>query len=191
VGADRLTRVLAAHLHLLGDDVDLASMAPVLREDGTDAISDLVLSRTMETAENKLEHLVVELKRPSHGLTPGDIDQIRSYAVAVAKDDRFQQPNVQWTYVLVGNSTSSGVDDQRAQVGQPYGRVQITPRYSIWVRNWAEIISDARHRHKFVQQSLDYKTTHDSGVEYLRRKHHQYLPDAMLPDGEVAETGQG
>jgi hypothetical protein len=25
--------------------------------------------------------------------------------------------------------------------------------------------------------------THDSGVEYLRRKHRHYLPDAMLPDG--------
>jgi hypothetical protein len=185
---DRLTRVLAAHLHLLGEDVDLASMPPVLREDGRDAIPDLVLSRTMETAENKLEHLVVELKRPSHSLTPADIDQLRSYAVAVAGDDRFQQPNVQWTYVLVGNSTSTGVDDQRTQVGQPYGRVQITTRYSIWVRNWAEVIGDARHRHKFVQQSLDYKTTHDSGVEYLRRKHRQYLPDAMLPDGGTAEA---
>jgi Histidine kinase-, DNA gyrase B-, and HSP90-like ATPase len=178
---DRLTKVLAAHLHLLGDDVDLAAMEPVLREDGSDAIPDLVLSRTMQTAENKYEHLVVELKRPSHTLTPDDIDQLRSYAVAVASDDRFQQPNVHWSYILVGNSTTRGVDDQREQVGQPYGRVQITPKYSIWVRNWAEIIGDARHRHKFVQQSLDYQTTHDAGVDYLRRTHRQYLPAAMQP----------
>jgi hypothetical protein len=164
----------------LGDDVDLAGLPPVLREDGSDAIPDLVLSRTMETAENKYEHLVVELKRPSHMLKPDDIDQVRSYAVAVTGDDRFQQPNVQWTYVLVGNSTSTGVDDQRDQVGQPYGRVQIAKRYSIWVKNWAEIIGDARHRHKFVQHSLDYKTTHDTGVDYLRRKHREYLPDAIL-----------
>jgi len=92
--------VLAAHLHLLGDDVDLASMPPVLREDGSDAIPDLVLSRTIETAENKLEHLIVELKRPSQSLTSADIEQLRSYAVADARDDRFQQPNVQWTHVL-------------------------------------------------------------------------------------------
>ncbi len=162
--------MLAAHLHLLGDDVDLASLQPVLHEDGSDAIPDLVLSRTMETAENKYEHLVVELKRPSHTLTPDDIEQVRSYAVAVVGDDRFQQPNVKWTYVLVGNSTSTGVDDQRDQVGQPYGRVQNARKYEIWVSNWAEIIGDARHRHKFVQQSPDYKTTHDAGVDYLRRK---------------------
>ena len=54
----------------------------------------------------KYEHLIMELKRPSHKLTPADIDQIRCYAVAVAEDDRFQQLNVQWTYVLAGNSTS-------------------------------------------------------------------------------------
>jgi hypothetical protein len=77
------------------------------------------------------------------------------------------------------------------QVGQPYGRVQITTRYSIWVRNWAEAIGDAQHRHKFVQQSLDYKATHDSGVDYLRREHHQYLPNAMLPDGEPVDGRQG
>jgi hypothetical protein len=91
---DRLTQVLAAHLDLLGEDVDLANRGRVLREDGSDAIPDLVLSRTLETAENKYEHLVVELKRPSHKLMPADIDQLRSYAVAVAEDDRFQQPNV-------------------------------------------------------------------------------------------------
>jgi hypothetical protein len=67
---DRLTKVLAAHLRLLGDDVNLAGTEPVLREDGTDAIADLVLSRTMQTAENKCAHLVVELKRPSHTVTP-------------------------------------------------------------------------------------------------------------------------
>jgi hypothetical protein len=50
------------------------------------------------------------------------------------------------------------------------------------VRNWAEVIGDAVHRHKFVQQSLDYTTNHDNGVAYLRQKHQQYLPDVMLGD---------
>lgn len=182
---DRLTQVLAAHLDLLGEDVELASRGPVLREGGRDAIPDLVLSRTLETAENKYEHLVVELKRPAHTLTSADIEQLRSYAVAVADDDRFQQPNVRWTYVMIGNSTNTSVDDQRVQLDQPYGRVQITKRYSIWVRSWSEAIGDAQHRHKFVQQSLDYTTNHDAGVQYLREKHRQYLPDAMLPVEEA------
>jgi len=187
---DRLTQVLAAYLHLLGEEVDLASLRPAFREDGSDAIPDLVLSRTLETAENKYEHLVVELKRPSHKLTSADIEQLRSYAVAVAEDDRFRQPNARWTYVLIGNSTNTSVDEQRDQVEQPYGRVQNTKRYSIWVRNWSEVIGDARHRHKFVQQSLDYTTNHDTGVQYLREKHRQYLPDVMLPADEASAARQ-
>lgn len=177
---DRLTQVLAAHLARLGEDVELASLEPVLREDGSDAIPDLVLSRTLETAENKYEHLVVELKRPAHKLKLEDIDQLRSYAVAVARDDRFQQPNAHWTYILIGNSTESGVDDQREQLGQPFGMVQTSKKYDIWIKNWAEVIGDALHRLRFVQQSLDYTTDHDSGVAYLREKHRRYLPDVML-----------
>jgi hypothetical protein len=48
-----------------------------------------------------------------------------------------------------------------------------------------EVIGDAKHRHKFVQQSLDYTTDHDTGVEYLREKHDEYLPDAMLAADEA------
>jgi hypothetical protein len=51
------------------------------------------------------------------------------------------------------------------------------------VRTWGELIGDAKHRHKYVQKSLDYTTNHDQGVAYLRRKHGQYLPDVMAgPD---------
>ncbi len=191
---DRLTQVLAKYLEKLGQNVELAALAPVLREDGSDAIPDLVLSRTLETSENKWEHLVVELKRPSHRLASEDIDQIRSYAVAVSEDERFQQPNAHWTYVLVGNSTTQGVDDQRELVNQPFGLVQPSKRYSIWVRTWAEVIGDARHRHRFVQQSLDYTTTHDTGVVYLQQRHSQYLPEGLAPhqdiDSRALEHGQ-
>jgi hypothetical protein len=90
---------------------------------------------------------------------------------------------------LIGNSTSSGVDSQRRQLGQPYGRAQITERFEIWVRTWAEVIGDAQHRHKFVQRSLDYTADHDSGIEYMRRKHSQFLPDVMFATDEAPLAG--
>src|SRR6185312_3019171 len=108
------------------------ALKPVLRENGSDAIPDLVLSRTREASSNRWEHLVVELKRPAHRLTSEDIDQIRSYATAVAEDERFDQPNAHWDYVLVGNSTTTSVDDQREQVDRPFGLVQPSKRYTIW-----------------------------------------------------------
>ncbi len=60
-------------------------------------------------------------------------------------------------------------------------------RYTIWVHTWSEIIRNAMHRHKFVQDSLNYTTSHDLGVEHLRERHNEYLPDALkveLPDGD-------
>lgn len=42
---NRLAQVLTAHLHLLGDDVELANLQPVLREDGSDAILDPSVDR--------------------------------------------------------------------------------------------------------------------------------------------------
>ena len=182
---DRLTRVLAAHLHLLGEDVDLANLRLVLREDDNDAIPDLVLSRTLETAENKYEHLVVELKRPSHELKSADVEQLRSYAVAVAEDDRFQQPNVRWTYVLIGDSTNTSVDERRDQIDQPYGRVQNAKRYSISVRNSSEVICEPSTGTSSFNIASTIQRIIDAGVEYLREKHQQYLPDAMLPAAEA------
>jgi len=79
----------------------------------------------------------------------------------------------------VGNTTNTTVQDMRTQTGQPFGRVQLSKRYTIWVRTWAELIGDAKHRHKYVQQSLDYTTKHDHGAAYLRKKHSQYLPEVM------------
>ena len=47
----------------------------------------------------------------------------------------------------------------------------------IVVKRWSELISDAEHRLKFVQNSLEYETSHDSGLAHLREKYAQFLPD--------------
>lgn len=68
-------------------------------------------------------------------------------------------------------------------------------RYTIWVKAWAEIIGDAEHRHKFLQESLDYTTSHDHGIKLLQEKHAGYLPGVLAADPteesvvEVSEEG--
>ncbi len=78
-----------------------------------------------------------------------------------------------------GNKTNTIIQDMRASTGQPFGLVQLSKRYTIWARTWAELIGDAKHRHKYVQRSLDYTTDHDQGVAYRRKTHSQYLPEVM------------
>lgn len=182
---ERLYEVLKKHLALLGEDVELAELGEVHVENGKVAIPDLVLGRKLQTGKNQFEQLVVELKRPSHRLTGDDLDQVRKYASAISSDERFGQPNVTWEFWLVGNVTNDIVDDQRKQPHLPYGVVQ-TGKYKIVVKTWAEILGDAEHRLRFVQNSLKYTTDHDKGLESLRAKYAQYLPEEDEPEGETA-----
>ncbi len=177
-----LTKVLVKYLSYLGDDVDVADDKPVLRHDGSKPIPDLVLSRTSEIAQDLVENIVVELKRPSVELGSKEMTQIEEYALAVMRDERFNKPNVKWDFWLIGNSLDEFVESRRNQVGFPFGYVQRTERMSIQVRTWSEVINDARHRLKFVERNLDYRADHADGVEYLRETHARYLPKSLAVD---------
>jgi hypothetical protein len=177
-----LNAVLRKFLARLGHDVEMATEKPVIRDDGSIGIPDLVLGRSLETSADHTAHLVVELKRPSHKLDASDVDQLRSYASAIVNDERFARSNVSWDFWLVGNETRREVDEMREQTHLPYGVVQSSKKYKITVRTWAEVIGDARHRLKFVQKSLQYESTRDTGLVYLRSKYSEYLPAEVLAD---------
>jgi len=179
---ERLTKVLKKFLFKLDQHVELADLKEVRLEDGSDAIPDLVLGRRLQTNADSFEQLVVELKRPKHKLNDEDVSQLRGYASAIVNDEAFAQPNVKWDFWLVGNETTRTVDEQRRQPHLPFGVLQDTGTYRIVVRQWSELISAAEHRLKFVQNSLEYETTHDSGLAYLRERYVQYLPAAAAGD---------
>lgn len=185
---ERLSVVLKKFLTKLGQDVELANEKPILREDGSEAIPDLVLGRTLETRANHSSHLVIELKRPNHKLTDDDVTQLRSYASAITNDERFDQPNVDWEFWLIGNETTRSVDEAREQQGLPHGVVQQSKKYRIIVRTWAEVLSDAGHRLKFVQRSLQYESTRDTGLAHMRDKYAELLPASALEPDDQAEA---
>lgn len=183
---ERLTVVLAKYLEKLGLDAELAGDKPVLRGDGSDAIPDLVLGRRLKTGQNHFAHLVVELKRPSHRLTDDDLTQIRSYASAITNDERFSQPNSSWEFWLVGNDTTDEIDEAREQANLPFGVAYNGKKYTVIVKKWAEVIGDAEHRLKFVQDSLQYESGRDLGLAHMRNKYAEYLPTEVID--EVAKA---
>ncbi|WP_406199966.1 ATP-binding protein [Streptomyces europaeiscabiei] len=189
---ESLTKVLAKYLHLLGEDVGLAGHTkPVLRHDGTNPIPDLVLTRTCEIAQDRVENIVVELKRPSQEIGADELMQIEKYALAVMRDERFNKPNVSWDFWIIGNSLDEFAESRRNQTGLPFGYIQRTDRHRVQVRTWSEVINDARHRLKFVERSLDYRATHDDGVEYLRSKHAQFLPPSLGEGPAQSPSSEG
>jgi catechol 2,3-dioxygenase-like lactoylglutathione lyase family enzyme len=179
----RLTEVLKQHLALLEKGTELAEGGDVLTADGRDLIPDLVLGRRLQTGKNQFDQLVVELKRPNHNLADEDVMQLRKYADAIFEDERFSQHNVTWEFWLVGNDTRGLVDRMRTQSHLAPGVVQEQP-YRIVVKKWSEVIGDAEHRLKFVQDSLNYETNRDKGLESLRKKFSEYLPEEASPEAE-------
>lgn len=181
----RLTEVLKQHLSLLEKDTELAENGDVLLDDGRDGIPDLVLGRRLQTGTNEFHQLVVELKRPNHRLADEDVSQLRRYAAAIYADERFSQTNVTWEFWLVGNDTREVVDQMRKQPHFLPGVVQEGP-YRLVVKKWAEVIGDAEHRLKFMQESLNYTSNRDTGLKSMRLKFAELMPDEADPKVESA-----
>lgn len=126
------------------------------------------------------------MKRPSHRLTDDDLTQIRSYASAITNDERFSQPNSSWEFWLVGNDTTDEIDEAREQANLPFGVAYNGKKYTVIVKKWAEVIGDAEHRLKFVQDSLQYESGRELGLAHMRDKYAEYLPTEVID--EVAKA---
>ncbi|MBD7951225.1 ATP-binding protein [Oerskovia rustica] len=186
----RLSRVLREHLELLGEDVSVAEDPndPVLLIDGRDGRPDLVLWRAAKVQQNRFEHLMVELKRPSVKLTHKELTQIELYANAVMEDRRFNKDSTRWEFFLIGDEIDSFVEGRRTQQNMPKGAIQHTKECTIWVKLWSEILQDANHRHKFVEENLNWQASNDRSVERMREKYSAMLPDVPLSDAERDAT---
>lgn len=182
-----LTAVLQAHVDKLGRD----DLEPVTRMDGSIGIVDLMLSRMAKQSNpERREHLVVELKRPARELNDDDLNQIRSYALAVIEDPRFRNTTTSWAFWLVSSEMSRSVQRQVAKPNLPPGMLEEYENERIWVRTWGQILEDCRARLTFFQERLDYQATEEGGLDYLRAVHSQYLPaplhaDDCLPVGNA------
>jgi Type I restriction enzyme R protein N terminus (HSDR_N) len=92
-----LTEVLKKHIKAQEREIEID--APVQRLDGKRGIVDLMFSRNISRAGSaEREHLIVELKRPKVAIDSSAADQIESYALAVAEDERFKDVDTKWVF---------------------------------------------------------------------------------------------
>lgn len=163
---------------------------PVVRTDGSIGIVDLMLSRAVERREKQREHLVIELKAPRVSIGTKEIGQIKSYAHAVAEDARFASTNTRWQFWVLSTDVTTDGDRERKQRGRPFGLVYEPDDapIQVWLKTWSEVIEDATHRMKFFQHALNVQATRDQGVEYLRRRHAEFLPTQLQTGGGENEV---
>lgn len=183
-----LTEVLRKHRDKAGMNA-LVDNEPVLRpEGGTTArrkgIVDLVLSRRIPTADPAdLHHLVIELKAPKKHLGPADTQQIKSYAYAVIRDERFGGANAKWDFWLVGNELTDHVRHELNNTNGP-GILQRTGDRNlvIAVRQWGDLINEAKARLQFVQKELNFEVDRDDSLKTFREIYASILGEPEVSD---------
>jgi hypothetical protein len=181
VSDQSLTEVLNRHVSLLRDDAQ--DGGPVLREDGSTGIVDLMLSRRVpQTRAEEREHLIVELKRPSKRIDLGVLTQVQSYALAVARDERFRDAGVRWVFWAVSNEITDDARSAARQANRPVGLFfeDDSRMIRVWVKTWSQILESCRARLSFFQEHLKYEADDTSALAYLKEVHSEYLPSAVL-----------
>jgi len=167
---DGLKDVLNKHLHIIGRE-QLAPEVDVKLIDGAHGIPDLMLYRRRKVDRDRFEHLVLELKRPLCELNQHDISQIEKYAFSVCKDERFNTAKCGWEFVLLGNSFDDFVREKASSDGLPEGCIYAKSGVRVWVRQWADVMNDARSRYEFFREQLELEASHTEGLALMKGKY--------------------
>lgn len=194
VGNDQTLRtVLRNHREELGDiqmDDDTDEVADVFDHEGRVRVVDLMLSRVVEQHREHREHLVIELKRPSVHIGVKEQRQIEDYALMVAEDTRFASTDTRWEFWIVGDTLAPAAHKRAHQANWPAGvSMQLdNPKITVRSVTWAQVIRDAKHRLKFVRDSLDYDPSTQQGLAYLRQEHAKFLPEQIQEVEPIAAS---
>jgi hypothetical protein len=125
------------------------------------------------------EHLVVELKRPSKKVDGTVVSQIKSYAIAVAQDERFRDTKTKWIFWVLSNEMTDEARRDARQRGRPEGVVYDDSELNItvWAKTWGQLLQDCKGRLNFFKKNLNYEADRDSAKNYLRVKHEKVLAE--------------
>lgn len=146
------------------------------RVDGNDARCDLMLWTQVPTRQSHVEHLVIELKRPSVKIGAEEIMQIQKYGITVANDKRFDKVQTSWKFILIGKELDEYAETMCKSDDRAFGHNN-SGNPSIIVTTWSALIRDARWRYDFFKKELATELSEDDGLQYLREKHSQYFAD--------------
>ncbi|MFG1919745.1 ATP-binding protein [Micromonospora sp. NPDC048898] len=179
VDDEGIQQVLRRHLESLGRDTLNLAHVPV--EGKKTAIVDLMLTKTIEDSQRQ-HHLVVELKRPSVRIGHKEKTQIEQYGIAVANDPQFRGAETKWDFVLMANGISPEVSRLAKKKGQPPGLIHDDDELDlrIWIKDWGRLIDERRRALYFIRDRLVLNSSTDHGIELLRQKHAEYLPESAF-----------
>jgi hypothetical protein len=188
-----LKRVLEKHKEHLDPNISIDDPVKVIGK--TRGIIDLMFSRvTKRHRANDIEHMVVELKAPKVRIGSKEIVQAKTYAIAVAADERFSTVRgIKWHFWIVCNDfdlyakseIDNGPDPERRLISRG-------PNMTVGIKTWGELIEENRARLQFFQEHLQHTADESGAIRFLREKHSKFLEGVFLEevDGEDAGSGE-
>ena len=198
---ESLNNVLRKHVKNALFDADLDEL--VLRPDGTTGVvdiglsnippdeqivdSDIVISKILDRQPSEgRHHLIIELKRPSQPVSSAVISQPKSYAFAVAADERFQNVPTNWTFWALSNKMDTFAQLEAQMEGQPQGvvyqsKANASRNYNMTIcakcaKSWAEVIEQCSARLRFFRERLNYNASQSSGKRFLIDTYPKFIP---------------
>ena len=182
-----LTEVLRKHAEL--GKMDIKIDEPVKRIDGRIGIIDLMLSRAVpRNRTDELEHLVVELKAPKVVIGQKEINQIESYAFAVADDERFRGLKTRWDFWILSNELDGFAKKKVNSLGVLHKSDD--GMMTIWAKTWSEIIHSSRIRLRFFQEKLQYQPDITTSLRHIQDTYKAYFEGVVI-DGDDNDGNGG
>lgn len=171
---ESLTEVLKKHVKKLGRN-ELYQDVEVKTIHEKEGIPDLLLSRRFKYSRDRFENLVIELKRPSIVLGKDECTQIEDYAMTVSEDERFNTDKYKWSFILLGNSLHKYAEKRTNMDGLPKGCIYKEGNVEVYVKNWSDVIADAKSRYEFFREKLELEASKEYGMEYLQKNYSHLL----------------
>ncbi len=141
-------------------------------------IPDVCLWQQYSLGSAGKENLVIELKRPNLDAGFEEKTQIESYATKVANDNRFPKGKTRWKFLLVTKDFKDEIKPLLTQRNRKYGHIHEGENFDVFILSWGDIISESRFRHEFIKDKLNLNLEDNKeGLNYLRNKYKQYLPN--------------
>ena len=155
---------------------------PVTLIDGGTGIIDLVLSRSIpQPNDEEREFLVIELKRPSVKVDGKVITQIKDYAYAIMKDDRFRGTKTRWVFWAVSNEICDRVNFEATQNNREPGLVLDREDVQLWAQTWSQVFRRVEARLNYLKKQIDAQITTQSAQDHLKKYYSKYLPSNVGP----------
>lgn len=183
VNDQSLTKVLEKHLKATNSELVIDK--PVKRVDGRNGIVDLMLTRSLPTNHSdQVEHLVVELKAPKVKVGAMELMQIKSYAYAVASDERFENLDSRWTFIVISNELDAFVQQELKNDKTGAGIAYDADNIRVVVKTWSQIICECNHRLKFMKEELNLNVSATDGLKYIKDHYAEYTEGVEVYEDE-------